>query len=61
MVMQNERGEMSSRQGKRVKITLLPNNVDKKSFNDSGLTVGSQHGFFISSWFGGDGFVIAHL
>ena len=42
MVMQNERGQNTHGKGEQVKIQLLPNNVGKKSVNDSGSTVGSR-------------------
>ena len=41
MVMQNERGQNTHGQVESVKIPLVPNNVDKKSVNDSGPVVGS--------------------
>ena len=44
MIMQNERGQNTHIKGERVKIPLLPYNVDKKSVLDSGPTVGSRHG-----------------
>ena len=34
------------RQGKWVKILLLPNNVGKKSVNNSGPTVGSRQAYW---------------
>ena len=43
MIMQNERGKNTHGQGERVIIPLLPYNVDKKSVNGSGPTVGSRH------------------
>ena len=33
---ENERGQMSPRQGEKGEIPLLPNNVGKKSVNDAG-------------------------
>ena len=36
MVMQNERGLNTHGQGERVKIPILPNNVGKKSANNTG-------------------------
>ena len=47
MIMQNERGQNTHGQGERVKIPLLPYNVDKKSVKDQGPTVGSQQ----TEWF----------
>ena len=41
--MQNEMGQNTHGKGEWVKIPLLPNNVGKKSVNDSGPTVGSRH------------------
>ena len=43
MVMQNEKGKITHGQGEQVKISLLPDTVGKKSVNDLGPTVGSQH------------------
>ena len=40
--MQNERGQNTQGKGEQVKIPLLPDNVGKKSVNDSGPTTGSQ-------------------
>ena len=37
------RGLIRLSKGERVKIPLLPYNVDKKSVNDSGPTVDSRH------------------
>ena len=41
MVVQIERGQNTHGKGEGVKIPLLPNNVGKKSVNNSGPTVGS--------------------
>ena len=41
MIMQNERGQTPMVRGKG-ENTPLSHNVNKKSVNDSGLTVGSQ-------------------
>ena len=40
--MPKERGQNTHSQGERVKKNLLPYNVDKKSVNNLGLTVGSR-------------------
>ena len=42
MVMLNERGQNTHCKGEWVKIPFLPNNVGKKSVNDSGPTIGSR-------------------
>ena len=48
-IMQNEKGQNTHSKRERVKIPLFPYNVDKKSVNDLGLTVGSQQGGAVHS------------
>ena len=40
--MQNKKGQNTHSKAERVKVPLLPYNVDKKNVNDSRPTVGSQ-------------------
>ena len=50
MVVQIERGQNTHGKGEGMKIPLLPNNVGKKSVNNSGPTVGSGQVWAGISW-----------